>query len=241
MAPAFRSVALAVLWCIAAPGALAQAAAATPPDAPPSGTVTIYRCIDARGKLALRDRPCPGGQAQTTREMQRIVDPPRRARVAPDPVPAAAPPPAPQVIVVNTPRPMYACTTPDGSTYTSDTPEGNPRWVPLWTLGYPVVAGYDAFRPGGISVRHGGGTTDVRAHTPSIERRVVPTLAAYGAGTWVRDACNALPQADTCYRLRDRRDELRRRAFNAQPSERVPLDLEERSINARLAADCGAY
>ncbi len=233
------------LWCglllgCALPVAAAplQATARAKQDA----SVTVYRCVDARGKLALRDRPCPDGQKQTTREMQRIVDPPRPARTTPAPIAApAAPPPAPQYIVLNTPRPLYACTTPDGSTYTSETPEGNPRWVPLWTLDYPVLAQGEVYRPGGARVRYGDGRVDVRARTGSIERRIVPTLAGYGAGTWVRDTCAALPQQETCDRLRDRRDEVRRRAFNAQPSERARLDLEERGINARLSADCGAY
>lgn len=241
MAAPYRPLAFAALLCAAAPAALAQVSDAQP--AAQAGSVTVYRCVDARGKLALRDRPCPDGQTQTTREMQRIVDPPRPARAAATrTAPAAAPAPAaPQYIVVNAPRPLYACTTPDGDTYTSDTPEGNPRWVPLWTLDYPVLAERDVYRPGGASVRYRDGRTDLRVRSPSVERRIVPTLAGYGAGTWIRDACSALPQQETCDRLRDRRDEIRRRAFNAQPSERARLDLEERGINARLSADCGAY
>jgi hypothetical protein len=38
--------------------------------------------------------------------------------------------------------------------------------------------------------------------------------------------------------LRDRRDGVRRRFFNAQPSERARLAREERSIDARLDQDC---
>ena len=66
--------------------------------------------------------------------------------------------------------------------------------------------------------------------------------AGYGygtPGTWVRDTCHALPQAEVCARLSDRRSELRRRFFNAQESERNVLRREERGLNARLADDCG--
>jgi hypothetical protein len=205
--------------------------------------MAVYRCTDARGKVALRDRPCPDGQRETVREMQRIPDPPRPARMdtmrVVAPAQAPQPTPAPQYIVLNTPRPMYECVTPDNQRYTSESPEGNPRWVPLWTLDYPVLAERNVYRPGGASVRYRDGRVDARVRSGSIERRVVPTLAGYGAGTWVRDSCYALPQQETCERLRDRRDEVRRRAFNAQPSERARLDIEERGINARLSADCG--
>lgn len=61
----------------------------------------------------------------------------------------------------------------------------------------------------------------------------------YGGGMWVQDECNALPQAEVCSRLRDRREEIRRRFFNAQETERATLDKEERGINARLSEDCG--
>ena len=221
--------------------ALAAVPAAARPSAP-ADEVTVYRCTDARGKVQLRDSPCPGGQRQSTRRMQRIVDPPPvpRPPEPPPPVTAVPSPEPPRVLVVQAPRPMYECTTPDGTTYTSESPEGNPRWVPLWTLDYPVLAERDVHRPGGARIRYGDGRVDARVRPGGVERRVVPTVAAYGnAGSWIRDSCHALPQRETCDRLRDRRDELRRRAFNAQPSERARLDVEERGINARLSSDCG--
>lgn len=210
--------------------------------APAAEGVTIYRCTDARGRVALRDSPCPGDQKQTTRELVRIVDPPAPASgapAAPPEPPAAAPPPPPPMIVINTPRPMYECVAPDGSRYTSDTPEGNPRWVPLWTLGYPVLAGRQVHAPGRGAIRYRDGRVDAHWRGGDSRRQLVPTLAGYGAGTWVRDACHALPQQETCARLRERRDEVRRAFFNGQPSERARLSVEERGINARLASDCG--
>jgi hypothetical protein len=44
-----------------------------------------------------------------------------------------------------------------------------------------------------------------------------------------------------CARLRDRRDEINRRFFNAQPSERDTLRVEERGVVARLDEDCGGH
>ncbi|WDS37851.1 DUF4124 domain-containing protein [Pseudoxanthomonas sp.] len=100
--------------------------------------VTVYRCEASSGKVTLGDAPCPTGQHQEVREMLRPQDPPP----APTPVVAPTPPPAApivrDVVVYRTPpRPMYECTTADdGKTYTSDNGDGNPRLVPVWSLGY---------------------------------------------------------------------------------------------------------
>lgn len=209
--------------------------------------VTIYRCTDARGNATLRDTPCAKGQQQETRSMVRPKDAPNRI-VDTTPAPRPEPAPAPtRTIVVAPPLPMYECRMPDGSTYTSDSPEGNPRWVPLWTLGYPVVTdGYS--RPGSTRiVRHADGTTDIDVrgggyqHHDGYVRGPVPTIAGYGAGTWVRDECHMLPPSETCARLRDRREEIGRRFFNAQPTERDQLNREQRGIDARLDNDCGGH
>ena len=60
-----------------------------------------------------------------------------------------------------------------------------------------------------------------------------------GGGTWIRDQCAMLPPRETCNRLRDRRDAIRTRFFNAQEKERDALRIEERGINNRLDNDCG--
>jgi hypothetical protein len=178
----------------------APQAAQAPQGAAPQ--VTVYRCLAADGAVTLRDTPCATGERQETRAMLRPTDAPRPPSPTPAVTAPAAPaaPAPPRVVIVRQapPTPMYECTTPDNTTYTSDSPEGNPRWVPMWTLGWPVPA-----------------------------------------GTWVRDSCRAMPQAETCARLRDRRGELERRFFNAMPSERARLELEERGLDARLDADCG--
>lgn len=221
------SLLLALAWA-ASPALLAAA----------TDEVVIYRCTDAQGRLTLSDSPCAKGQRQETRSMIRPKDAPPR----PVPVPSAAPEPAaappPQVVVINTPRPLYECITPDNGRYFSETPEGNPRWAPLWTMGAPVLAEVPIYEPGGLHVRVDNGRVSGSYQTPTYGKVVVPTAAGYGAGAWVRDICHPLPQADVCARLSDRRDELRRRFFNAQPSERAELNREERSINARLATDC---
>ena len=212
--------------CIAL--ALASGARAAEDD------VTIYRCTDAKGHLTLRDTPCTKGQQQETRTMLRPKDAPMR-------LPARAPERAyvperepPHVVVMNPPRPLYECVTPDGDLYTSETPEGHPRWVPLWTLGYPYTPGM--IGNAGLAVTRGLSIQSGR--TVLLQP---PSGLEYGAGTWIQDVCHALPPEEVCARLVDRRDEIRRRFFNAMPSERDVLRVEERGINARLNTDCGDY
>lgn len=188
--------------------------------------VTIYRCTDRSGRLTFRDTPCGKDQAQQTRTMMRPKDAPLThvAPAARQRPPDAPPLTSPEVVVMHPPRPLYECVPPEGEAYTSDSPEGNPRWVPLWTLGYPYV--------GGLS------------HRPIPSPHPLPGrfgFGVYGAGMWIRDDCHALPQAEVCARLVDRRDVIRKRFFNAMPSERDTLRLEERGINARLDEDCGGY
>ena len=187
--------------------------------------VLIYRCVAGDGSLTLRDSPCDEGERQDTRSMLRPQDPPPSPEPAPAPPQAAAAAPQREVQVVyrTPPRPMYECRTSDGDTYVSEDGEGNPRWAPLWTLGYPTwTGGRSGPRPGGP---HPG------SHGPRV---------AYAGGTWVRDQCHPLPQQEICSRLTDRRWEIFRRYNSANQSERRELDLEKHGIDARMANDCGA-
>ena len=215
-----------------------------------SAEVRIYRCTDAAGKQTLRDTPCPKGQTQQTRDMLRPKDAPKTMRPAVVTPPTPATPPAPtQVVYLAPPKPMYECVTDEGKRYTSDNGDGNPRWVPFWTLGYPAHGGLarpdasrGAFRPA-PSVNASVGRPQQSLPTPTVvpspSRGRVPWPLASGGGTWISDACTLLPPSEACARLRDRRSEISTRFFNAMPSERDVLRVEERGINARLDNDCG--
>lgn len=201
--------------------------------------VVIYRCTDGKGRLTLRDSPCAKGERQETRSMVRPKDAPAPAPVAlPSQNVVAAAPPPPQVIVINPPRPLYECVTPDNARYFSESAEGNPRQVPAWALGAPLFARVPTGEPGRIDFQVENGRVSGNYSSGSLGSVVVPTAAAYGATTWIRDACFPLPPGEVCARVRDRRDELRRRFVIAQPSERAALGREERSIEARLNQDC---
>ncbi len=201
-------------------------------QAKPAATVTVYRCTDAAGKVSLQDAPCAKGQAQQAREMLRPVDAPASPAAPATPhvaVPAPQPQPQPRTVYLAPPRPLYECVTPEGKRYTSDDGRGNPRWVPLWTLGYPVV------RPRSV-------LGDNIGHPERVMRpphRDINWPVASGGGSWIRDDCTMLPPIEACARLRDRRSALRTRFFNAQEKERDQLREEERALNARLDNDCG--
>lgn len=195
--------------------------------------MTVYRCSDARGVVSLQDVPCAAGKRQQVLTMQRPQAPSAATKAPatvspPSPAaPPAPPPPAPLVVYRAPPQPMYECTRPDGSRYTSDDGRGNPRWVPLWTLGgwrHPH--------------RHDGNGTETGT-PPVTDSPLWPVFM--GGGQWIHDDCVMLPPAEACARLRDRRAELRRRFFNAQELERDALRREERALNARLDNDCGGH
>ncbi len=202
------------------------------PARAPAQDVTIYRCIGKGGTLTLRDSPCAKGEAQEMRSMQRPKDPEAgpAAIAKPAPPPVVAPPREVQVIYRNPPRPMYECVTAEGERYTSDNGEGNPRSVPLWTLGYPVWS----HRNGSPGSRPPPNDRPPGAGHPPRPGGVLPMGSA-----WVRDECHALPQQEVCSRLSDRRYEIIRRYNSAMQSERRQLELEQRGIDARMANDCG--
>lgn len=211
---------------------LALSLAAIPARAP-AQDVTIYRCIGANGKLTLRDSPCEKGETQEVRSMQRPKDPAPGALPAPTPAPPPAVTPTREVQIVyrTPPRPMYECVTAEGKTYISDNGEGNPRSVPLWTLGYPMWSHRNGAGVGG------GNTPGERPSRPGHSHR--PGVVVPGGYTLVRDECHALPQQEVCSRLSDRRYEIMRRYNSALQSEIRQLELEQRGIDARMANDCG--
>ncbi|UNK51171.1 DUF4124 domain-containing protein [Lysobacter sp. S4-A87] len=211
-----------------------------------AGDITIYRCTGGDGKLTLRDSPCHKGETQQAKEMQRPKDPPKRAKakatttrapskaVATVTAAASAPVATTRYIVMTPPKPMYECTTPDGTNYMSETGEGNPRWMPLWALGYPVV---DSRTSLGDNI--GGRPTGPSGSQPGPPMGGQFVYDPYGPGSWVRDTCTQLPQQEVCARLRDRRWDLGRSYNSALQGERQAIDREQRGIDARLANDCG--
>lgn len=217
---------------------LAAAAAPQAATGPAAEGVTIYRCTDAKGRLSLRDSPCLPGERQEVRSMQRPKDGPPRPVIA-TPAPREdfhhAAPPATQVVYLQPPRTLYECVTPDNTRYLSDTADGNPRIVPMWVTDGPAIQTYREYEPGQLQVSVNNGQISGGYTSGRWRDRIV---TGWPGQHWIRDACHAVPQNEVCARLRDRREEVRRRFSIAQPSERATLGSEERSINARLSQEC---
>lgn len=214
---------------------------------PAAGTqVTIYRCVAADGRVALRDSPCLKGEKQEVRAMQRPQDPARPPpRAATAPAPAPPPPAAPptRVVYLTPPRPMYECIAPDGQTYASDTDQGNPRWV-SYGAAYPAHTSWPRGHGGSVSgnVSIGNGNLALQSGGGHLPRPPAgghhPGPVIMPGGSWVRDPCHPLPQQEVCARLSDRRYDILRRYGAAMSSEQRALDLEQRGIDARIANDC---
>lgn len=103
--------------------------------------ITVFRCVDAKGKVTLRDTACPDGDTETTRQMRRPQDPAPRPpapvpepRRAPEPAPVAAAAPAPW----QAPPPLFQCTDFDGAVRFTEDGRSNTRCVPLSVLGWNV-------------------------------------------------------------------------------------------------------
>lgn len=124
--------AISLAFLLAAGASTTAAAAAT-------ATVTVHRCVDARGHVTLQDDPCPKGSQDSAREMTRPKDPPakpRSRRPAPPAIPAiAAPPPALERQLLPPPA-MYRCISYDGIERFSEQYDPNPRCEP-YVLYYP--------------------------------------------------------------------------------------------------------
>lgn len=212
--------------------ALAGPVAAAPPAA---DNVRIYRCVSSSGAVALQDAPCTAGR-QEQRDMQRPQDPPARTASSSERASPAAPtsqaPRDIRHVYVQPPRPMYECIPEDGEAYISDSNEGNPRWVPLWTTAW--VPGHGG--GGGWQAAPHGRPGGAHGRPPQVGIGVGVSVPA--GNILVRDACHALPQQEVCARLRDQRWTLDRRYNSALQGERDAILREQRGIDARLGQDC---
>ncbi|MEO8743111.1 MAG: DUF4124 domain-containing protein [Lysobacteraceae bacterium] len=194
--------------------------------------VTIYRCVDARGKVALQDRPCPKDVHQDVRQMVRPQDPPPGN----NPV-VVAEKPAPRDVEVRIvhdrypPPPTYRCTTPDGSSYISHTGIPQGRYVPLWTYGYGQGMAY-----GGAHM-HGQAAVPAAGPAPQHRDRFA---GSYGrtSMTYVEDTCVRLSQDEVCQAMRDRIDQLGTLFFNGQPSDRERYDRESKGLKIQIRDEC---
>jgi len=127
-----HAILLSGLFAAIAAGA---AESAVPVD---QSKMTVYRCVDADGKVSLQDVACAAGAKQEVQRMTRPKD------AAPAVSPAIAPADMRPIVIVSPAQPrqyspppdLFRCTDFDGKLREAEYYDTKPRCVPLWVLGY---------------------------------------------------------------------------------------------------------
>jgi hypothetical protein len=168
----------------------------------------LYKCRAADGSLSYQDRPCDDGAESLAPPP---IAPPPRDPYVPD-LPDAVPPPLAQDTPVERPRPplprFYHCEKPEGGSYVSETPNLQPRQVPLWTLD---------------------------RYAPTFGRGLGATGALY---TQVADRCRVLGRGEACAELRRKLGRAEHDANLAFRDTRDALDAQVAGLRDTLAANC---
>ncbi|HET7845586.1 MAG TPA: hypothetical protein VFL14_15620 [Xanthomonadales bacterium] len=170
----------------------------------------LYKCRAPDGSLSYQDHAC---DADAEELVPPAIAPPPRDPYVPK-LPQREPVGAPVADVAPPPRPsrplprLYHCYKPEGGEYTSESPNLQPRQVPLWTMD---------------------------RYSPTFGRGLGASGALY---TTVVDQCRVLGRAETCAHVRKRLDEAehdRRLAFN---DTRDALEGEVADLREVIAANC---
>ncbi len=112
---------------------VANSSAATPID---NNKVTVFRCVDSKGKVSLQDVPCVGASKQETLNMTRPKDALPANVEATKPLIITPAAPVQNTIQIIPPPKLYRCTDFDGKQRDAEYYDPKPRCVPLWVLGY---------------------------------------------------------------------------------------------------------
>lgn len=193
--------------------------------------ITVYRCVDEAGRVALQDHPCPPGREAARRTVAAEADSAPAAWPSP---PADAPavtaaPATPMEAPIRTPPPeLWLCVDFEGKQRFTARPERNGRYVPLW------VVGGSRGGPRGLAGRAGQplpGFADARA-----------PVAPSGDGSalvYVQDQCFLLPPEQACRRYRDQRAEIERKRSSRTGEERRQMEAESARLLDILRNACG--
>ncbi len=117
--------------------ALLSMAGSITADTSDSSNLTVYRCVDSRGKVSLQDIPCTSSASQETKTMARPKDavPAKGDTASTESVITPAEPIEARGASVPAPE-LYRCTDFDGKVRDAEYYDPKPRCVPLWALGY---------------------------------------------------------------------------------------------------------
>jgi hypothetical protein len=173
-----------------------------------ANTVTVHRCVDAKGLVTLQGEPCPAGSHDSTREMTRPKDPAPGTTRPPPPIPVFEPqPPAEQRREIFTPPPIYRCTNTEGEERFSEQYDPNPRCEPI-VLYYPYA----------------GVRTPVGAQALTCR--------------WVEDSCVRLSNWEACKRWRLMQKEAASQVMRAFSDTAAYRKSELQRINQIVNENC---
>jgi hypothetical protein len=196
--------------------------------------ITVYRCVDADGRVALQDQPCPPGREAARRTVAAEAD---SAPLPPPPPvagesPPASSPPMPVDAPMPTPPPeLWRCVDFEGKQRFTAQPEPNGRYVPLW-----VVQGNEA-GPRGLAGRAGRPAPRAGGSGPGGPgAATVP--GALGPMVYVEDQCFLLPPEQACRRYRDQRAEIERKRPSRSGEERRQMEAESARLLGILRDAC---
>jgi hypothetical protein len=183
----------------------------------PASATEVYRCVDARGRLAFQDQPCPPRSRQ---QLLNLPTPPPAV-----PAPALAPlrqassaPPAPPAKPALPLPALYRCIrATDHKPYLSTIGDPQPYAVPLAVLGIQPMSMARTAAP---------------AQRPGPPSNLVSPFTGYY--TWVQDRCAPLPRAAVCTNLRERLDQLDTRIEHTFQFDRAPLRHQAATLRAQL-------
>lgn len=195
--------------------------------------ITVYRCVDEDGRVALQDQPCPPGREAARRTVAAEADSaPSSAPMPADAPPAAQAPLPPMDAPQRLPPPaLWLCVDFEGKQRFTAQPEPNGRYVPVWVVqgnemgprGIAGRAGRPAPRAGGSGPGGPGATT-------------VP--GALGPMVYVEDRCFLLPPEEACRRYRDQRAEIERKRPSRSGEERQQMEAESARLLGILRGSC---
>ncbi len=196
--------------------------------------VSVYRCVDATGRVALQDQPCPPGQLDSRRDLRieptAAATPEAGAPAAPSPTASADTQPAPPSR--DPPPPLWLCVDFEGKSRLSPRDDPNPRYVPYW-----VVAGNQA-GPRGLAGRAGSpppraGGAGPGAPQSALAGQLPPMVL-------VEDRCRQLPPGAACEAYREQRNDARRSEFQSRSeAERAEHAAIAQRSQRILEAHCG--
>ncbi|MGQ0798815.1 MAG: hypothetical protein ACT4NL_01715 [Pseudomarimonas sp.] len=131
------------------------------------------------------------------------------------------------------PPPLWTCVDFDGKERESRDGVGRGRYVPLW------VVGRDPYAPRQLFGRVGQPLPQPATRPATGPRTMVEQNTGSAPLVYVEERCHEMSSEQACQRYREKRQEIERKIFNSQSSERSVLAPQSESLRSLLEQHCG--